>query len=63
MCPINEPKRTRKEEKRRVALVIVAEPSPDELRPSEEAKEELQRLLTWENRSKKRDWVVGRPFK
>ena len=36
--------------------------SEEELRPTEEARQELQRLLTWEKRSEKRDWVVGQPF-
>ena len=42
---------------------IIAQPSADDLRPSEEAQEEQRALLTWEKRSKEKDWVVGRPFR
>jgi len=45
------------------ATRVITEPSARELRPTAEAREELQRLLSWEKRSEKRDWVVGRPFK
>lgn len=50
-------------DKRRGTTKIIAEASVEELRPTEEARQELQRLLAWEERSEKRDWVVGRPFK
>ncbi len=40
---------------------IIAEPSDEELRPSEEERQEVEHLLGWEKRSKERDWVVGRP--
>jgi hypothetical protein len=42
---------------------IIAQPSADDLRPSEEAREEQRILLRWEKRSKENDWDVGRPFK
>lgn len=42
---------------------IIAQPSADDLRPSEEAREEQRALLRWEKRSKDSDWVVGRPFR
>jgi hypothetical protein len=42
---------------------IIAQPSADDLRPTEEAREEQRILLRWEKRSKDSDWVVGRPFR
>ncbi|MHC4595698.1 MAG: hypothetical protein ACYS19_12240 [Planctomycetota bacterium] len=42
---------------------IIAQPSADDLRPSEEAREEQRTLLRWEKRSKDSDWVVGHPFR
>lgn len=42
---------------------ITAQPSADDLRPSEEAREEQRTLLRWEERSKDSDWVVGHPFR
>ena len=50
----------RKEEKSAV-LTITSEPSEADLRPSEEARDEIEQLLDWERESKQRDWVVGRP--
>jgi hypothetical protein len=47
--------------KKKAAPRIIAAPSEEDLRPSDEAKEEIQRLLDWEERSKQRDWVVGHP--
>lgn len=43
--------------------VRVTGPSLKDLRPTDESRQELQRLLNWEKRSEQRDWVVGRPFK
>lgn len=53
-----------RDKKREKAVpTIVSEPSESDLRPSEEAKEEIRHLIEWEEESKQRDWVVGRPCK
>lgn len=62
MCPEEGAKSRGRRDNRDKNLVILAEPSQEELRPSEEARKEMQRLLNWEKRSEKRDWIVGRPF-
>lgn len=62
MCPEEGAQSRGRRDNRAKHLVIISEPSQEELRPSEEARKEMQRLISWEKRSEKRDWIVGRPF-
>jgi len=41
---------------------IVSQPSAEDLRPTEEQREEQRILLRWEKRAGETDWVVGRPY-
>lgn len=40
---------------------IIAQPTEEDLRPTEQEKRQMQELWDWEEQSKKTDWVLGEP--
>ena len=53
--------KVKRDKKDKITFEIVSSPSEDELRPDVRAKQEIAKLLSWESRSRKVDWVVGQP--
>jgi hypothetical protein len=40
---------------------IVAQPAKQQLRPTEQQKQQMDALFAWEKQSKKIHWIVGQP--